>query len=652
MSEITNFFPTKKDNVYILSDEKKFIYHPNKNFQNKLLTNVYPEYIENYQFMQNLKKGNILIQEGKLFDKSTNSYYGFNSVKIDEANLIWNIIYSSPSKLILNKNNNSIFLFISIIVIIYLLLQIIPFIVSNYLTTKLKIISNFMQNISYGNFNQKKNLFIGSSKQLKTISQQSQSLNDNLIETTNFVKKIRDDSLQINFKPLGENDLLRKSLIDLRSKILKNKELSDKNLAKQEIENWYNVGITKFSDIVRENINEFEIFVYKAISNLTDYVNALQGGFFIINDENKIDKYLELVSFYSYNRKIYHTKKINIGDGLAGTCALEQKIIHIKIPDDYLEITSGLGKAKPNFALLCPIIHNEILYGVIEIASLNKFKDFQIKFVKEISETIGASLSSRKISQRTVRLLAEQTEQSEIMTTKEIELKEKIQELEKLQDDSNKTKNQMSGIINSLNEVGHTAEFDIKTKLISINDKLLTILKTTYKEATIKNYYELFNIDIDSLEENKKYWDELRKDKIVTFVLKTNIAGSNIWLNVILSPIYNEFNQIIKALFIAFDYTEIKQQKLEIDKLVEETQEKAEQISYQEKEMEFTFTELEGLYKEIEEKDSEIKEINKMNNNNKKTAEFFKKELEKRLKRYKKIEKTLKTKIKELENSK
>ena len=649
LSEITKFFPTEKDNIYILSDEKKFIYHPNKNLQNKLLTNIYPKFIEDYHFLQNIKKGKKFILEGKFFDDSENDFYAFNSIKITNTNIIWNIIFSSPVKIIKNKNNNWILLFIILVVILFFVLHIIPFLVSKYLISKLKQIFNFIQNISEGNIKKDAKLSVGTSKELKEISQYSLALNNDLLETANFVNNIKNDNFQLDFKPHGKNDLLRKLLIDLRDKLLENKDLSKKMIKKQEIENWYNIGITKFSDIVREN-NELEIFAYKAISNLTDYINGVQGGFFTINEENQNNKYLELISFYSYNRKIYHSKRIDIGDGLVGTCALEQKIIHIKVPDNYLEITSGLGKAKPNFALLCPIIHNDILFGVIEIASLNEFKKFQIKFVKEISETIGASLSSRHISQKTVKLLEEQTKQSDIMITKEIELKEKILQLEKLQDEAKKTKNQMTGIINSLNEVGHTAEFDIKTKLISINEKLLKILKTTYQEATIKNYFELFYIDIDILDEHKNYWKKIEQGQIVTFILKTKIAGNNIWLNVILSPIYNEFNEIIKALFIAFDYTKIREQKIEIDKLVEETQEKAEQINYQEKEMEFTFAELEGLYKEIKNQDAEIRELKKTNNKNKKTAEFFKKELEKRLKRFKKVETNLKEKIKKMEN--
>ena len=91
-----------------------------------------------------------------------------------------------------------------------------------------------------------------------------------------------------------------------------------------------------------------------------------------------------MTACYAYDRKKFTDKRIEWGDGLIGTCAQEKGTIHLtNLPDNYVSITSGLGKATPKSLLIVPLIINEQVHGVIELASFNTFEKFEVDFVEK-----------------------------------------------------------------------------------------------------------------------------------------------------------------------------------------------------------------------------------------------------------------------------
>jgi GAF domain-containing protein len=122
------------------------------------------------------------------------------------------------------------------------------------------------------------------------------------------------------------------------------------------------------------------------------------GGLFLVNHDNKEEKYLELVASFAFDRRKYQKKQVLVGEGLAGRAFQEGETIYITdIPEDYVKIKSGLGESKPRNLLIVPLKINEEIHGVVELASLKDIHPYQIEFTERICNSIASSLSTTKM---------------------------------------------------------------------------------------------------------------------------------------------------------------------------------------------------------------------------------------------------------------
>ena len=82
-----------------------------------------------------------------------------------------------------------------------------------------------------------------------------------------------------------------------------------------------------------------------------------------------------------------------------------------EIPANYVNITSGLGEATPRSVLISPLMINEKVFGIAELASLKEFQPHQIDFINKLAENIGATIKNVKESERTIALLNDSQQQ-------------------------------------------------------------------------------------------------------------------------------------------------------------------------------------------------------------------------------------------------
>jgi hypothetical protein len=286
------------------------------------------------------------------------------------------------------------------------------------------------------------------------IGEMSKALNQlvlGLKALSGFALEIGRGNYDSEFKPLSDDDVLGNSLIRMRDD-LKAADIEEaKRKREDEQRNWATTGVAKFSDILRHDNNKLDALSYNVISNLVVYMDANQGGIFLINDNDKSDVFIELVACYAFNRRKFLEKRININEGLVGRCIQEKETIYLSdVPADYIKINSGLGEANPRCLLLVPLVMNEKVFGVIEISSFNDIPSYQVEFVEKIAEIIASTLSTVIINMQTAKLLEQSRVQAEELAAQEEEMRQNMEELRATQEQSIRKERELQ---NTLEEI-------------------------------------------------------------------------------------------------------------------------------------------------------------------------------------------------------
>jgi methyl-accepting chemotaxis protein len=286
------------------------------------------------------------------------------------------------------------------------------------------------------------------------VGQMAKALNlviQGLRDVSNFTLEIGKSNFNHDFKPLSEEDSLGLSLLEMRQELIKAQKDEEKRQQENQQRNWASQGVALFSDILRKNNDDLEMLSYDILSNMVRYTNSNQGGFFIVNDNDKDNILLEMTACYAYDRQKFLTKQIAVGEGLVGRCFQEKEKIYLtEIPKDYIKITSGLGDNNPTSLLLIPLTYNNRVYGILEIASFNEYHDFEIEFIERIGESIAATISSVKSNIQTALLLEQSQQQAEEMSSQEEEMRQNMEELRATQEQSARREEELARELENL----------------------------------------------------------------------------------------------------------------------------------------------------------------------------------------------------------
>lgn len=392
-----------------------------------------------------------------------------------------------------------------------------------------------------------------------------------------FIENLRQDKLDVPFSNRQKNDPTSKALLRLRDYMIKSKAEQEKRRIEEEQRNWVAHGLAQFGEILRKSNDNLEELSYEITRYLVSYLKVNQGGVYLLNETKNGDKYFELTACIAFDRRKYADKIINWSEGLIGRCGLEKETILLTdVPDNYINITSGLGEANPGTILIVPLKTNDELYGVIELAAFQVLQPFEVELVEKSAESIASTIATVKTNIQTNKLLRETQIQAEKMSQQEEELRQNLEEMRATQEESDRREIERKGILDAIGHAAISCEFDTSGNLLSVNDNFLSTFKYRPEEVEGQNL-KIFFFKDDVGELDRILADLQSGKNFRGRVRRRTKPGNEIYLLSTYSPVVDHNGEIIKILSLENDVTEtvkmeeaLKHSKDELGRMLED----------------------------------------------------------------------------------
>jgi signal transduction histidine kinase/HAMP domain-containing protein len=211
-------------------------------------------------------------------------------------------------------------------------------------------------------------------------------------------------------------DSINEMIVDLRESTQANEE-----------QDWLNTNLAHLSGLLqrRPSLGELGRIV---LGELAPEISAQYGALFV-TEEKDGTTYLRRVSVYGHPGEGAGDRFLP-GAGLVGQCALAKRILAIDdLPPQYVTIGSGIGQAPPRSLLVVPVLFEGEVKGVIELASVQRFKPIHRTLLEKLAEGIGVVLNSIATTSRTERLLEELKASNAELAERTSDLEDKARQL-------------------------------------------------------------------------------------------------------------------------------------------------------------------------------------------------------------------------------
>ena len=199
-------------------------------------------------------------------------------------------------------------------------------------------------------------------------------------------------------------------------------------------QDWLKTNLARFTGMLQGQ-RDLTTVGRMLLSELAPLVDAQQGVIYQMESEESAS--MVLLSAFAADGPDGHLRRLRVGEGLVGQCAAEKRRMLIgNLPENTIPIRSGLFEAVPRNVIVLPVLFEDRVKAVIELASLSAFTASHLAFLEQLTASIGIVLNSIEATMQTEGLLKQsqqlatelQTQQKELQQTNE-QLAQKAQQL-------------------------------------------------------------------------------------------------------------------------------------------------------------------------------------------------------------------------------
>lgn len=239
---------------------------------------------------------------------------------------------------------------------------------------------------------------------------------------------------------LSENDRLGQAINNM-NKLLRTGKLAD------DRRNWLNDGYNQLSKALSGGLS-LEQLTNTAVSLLSRYLGAGRGVLYFYREDSQS---LDLLGSYMFSERPHLRNQFRLGEGAIGQVAKERKPILLHtVSANTAPIVTGLTSAPPLFTYTYPLLREDKLLGVIELASFEQFDALKLEFLNGVTEVVASFLYAAEQSEHIRNLLtvAENAEadartQSERLQQVNAKMEEQQQQLQQQTEELKQSNSQM-----------------------------------------------------------------------------------------------------------------------------------------------------------------------------------------------------------------
>ncbi|MCC2685021.1 MAG: response regulator [Paenibacillaceae bacterium] len=253
----------------------------------------------------------------------------------------------------------------------------------------------------------------------------------------------------------------------------------DKEAGKEQEMNWITSNHAKITALMAST-RDLESLAQAFLTKVVPLVEGIHAVFYLKASTLEEKPMYKLLSSYAFLERKHLSNTFAIGEGLIGQVALEKSAILLTdVPEDYIQVKSGLGKAAPSQVFVLPVKYNEEVLAIWEVATFKAFSEKHKKLLNQVTSSLGVVLDNlvgrmelAKLLRESQAMTAELQLQSGELKTRQEDLQSAYIELGKqtlaLKQSEDKLQEQQRKL-----EIANS-ELKVKAELLALNSKYKT----------------------------------------------------------------------------------------------------------------------------------------------------------------------------------
>jgi signal transduction histidine kinase/DNA-binding response OmpR family regulator/HPt (histidine-containing phosphotransfer) domain-containing protein len=172
---------------------------------------------------------------------------------------------------------------------------------------------------------------------------------------------------------------------------------------------------------------DFEPFAQALLSRISECIPLVYGSLYLAD---KNDAHFTRVGAFAIDDSA-SPREFALGEGLVGQAAVERRALSLTA-DEHLQIAAGVARVKPGRLLFLPVINQDAVTAVLELAPVSPLADRQQALLEAILPSIGLSAEILTGNIETRELLKKTRAQAEALAASEQQITARKEELESI----------------------------------------------------------------------------------------------------------------------------------------------------------------------------------------------------------------------------